>query len=152
MKPENSVEISIRKWTSYWNFPGPKIEFLVKIQQHCRTDKSAMIDKWLGCRRSRFYQNPAMFPASLAGDLKGNKACSVSRQSCHLDRLHITNAELSMDCSSRKALPQKRHTGHCLKKLPVLEVPAPKTVWLLLKMTVSKQPERIMRQGWRQQC
>lgn len=115
------------------------------MQQNTRTDNSVVINIWLGCKRSRSYQKPARFPASLAGDLKGNKACSVSRQSCHLDCLHIMNPEVSRDCSSRKALPQRRLAGHCLKNFPVLEVPAPKTARLLLEMTVSKWPGRIRR-------
>lgn len=151
------------KWKILWKLPhlseplflerfsGPKIEFLVKIQKNTRTDNSMVINMWLGCKRSRSCQKPARFPASLAGDLKGNKDCSVSRQSCHLDCLHIMNPEVSRDCSSRKALPQKPLAGHCLKKFPVLEVPAPKTAWLLLEMTVSKWPGRIRRQGLSQE-
>lgn len=95
---------------------GTKIDFLVKTQQNTRTDNRAMINIWLGCKRGRHYQKPAGFSASLAGDLKGNKACSVSRQSCHLDCLHITNPEVSRDCCSRKALPHRHLAGHCFKK------------------------------------
>lgn len=114
--PENFAETFIYKGISFLErISSPKIDFLVKTQHNTRTDNRAMINIWLGCKRGNSYQKPARFPASLAGDLKGNKACSVSRQSCHLDCLHIMNPEVSSDCSSRKALPQRHLAGHCFK-------------------------------------